>query len=161
MTFWTAVVQSNTFNFAILLLIFAVLYKKANISAFLEKIKNDIVETINNAKFEQENADKKLKDAQLSVKNLDEEIKSRFNEAEEKAAAIELQILNESESSSERIKNSYIKTIESEEKTVTASIERKTIDLSIDIAEKKIKAMLDANPNLHSEIVDKSIEELL
>lgn len=54
--FWNIIVESNTFNFAVLLLIFAILYKKLNISNTVEKIKQDVINTINNAKTEKENA---------------------------------------------------------------------------------------------------------
>ena len=50
--FWNIIVESNTFNFAVLLLIFAILYKKLNISNTVEKIKQDVINTINNAKTE-------------------------------------------------------------------------------------------------------------
>ena len=41
--FWNIIVKSNTFNFAVLLLIFAILFKKLNVSALVEKIKQDII----------------------------------------------------------------------------------------------------------------------
>lgn len=36
--FWNIIVESNTFNFAVLLVIFAVLYKKMNVADGIEKI---------------------------------------------------------------------------------------------------------------------------
>lgn len=79
--FWNIIVKSNTFNFAVLLLIFAILFKKLNVSALVEKIKQDIINTINNAKAERENAKNKLYDAQKSIENIEEEIKQRLDEA--------------------------------------------------------------------------------
>lgn len=35
--FWNIIVESNTFNFAVLLVIFAVLYKKMNVADGIEK----------------------------------------------------------------------------------------------------------------------------
>ena len=79
--FWNIIVKSNTFNFAVLLLIFAILFKKLNVSAIVEKIKQDIINTINSAKAERENAKNKLYDAQKSIENIEEEIKQRLDEA--------------------------------------------------------------------------------
>ena len=65
--FWNLIVESNTFNFAVLLIIFAVLFKKLNISSGVEKIKQDIINTINNAKNERENAKNKLLDTYFLI----------------------------------------------------------------------------------------------
>lgn len=48
--FWNIIVESNTFNFAVLLVIFAVLYKKMNVADGIEKIKQGIINSINSAK---------------------------------------------------------------------------------------------------------------
>ena len=91
--FWNIIVESNTFNFAVLLLIFAILYKKLNISNTVEKIKQDIINTINNAKTEKENAKNKLMEAEKSIEHIDEEIKQKLSEASIKGDDIAKQIL--------------------------------------------------------------------
>lgn len=90
--FWNIIVKSNTFNFAVLLLIFAILFKKLNVSALVEKIKQDIINTINNAKAERENAKNKLYDAQKSIEHIEEEIKQRLDEASLRGEGIAKQI---------------------------------------------------------------------
>ena len=54
--FWNIIVESNTFNFVVLLIIFAVLCKKMNVASGVEKIKQGIINSINSAKEEQERA---------------------------------------------------------------------------------------------------------
>ena len=80
--FWNIIVESNTFNFAVLLLIFAILYKKLNISNTVEKIKQDVINTINNEKVDliEKNisrvisAEEKTLSAQMTQKTLDASI---------------------------------------------------------------------------------------
>ena len=40
--FWNTIVQTNTFNFAILVLIFAIVFKKIKVGDILENLKEDI-----------------------------------------------------------------------------------------------------------------------
>lgn len=80
--FWNLIVQSNTFNFAILLLIFAIVFKKINLTAMIEKMKDSIIVMIENANNERENAKNELETAQKAVENLENEINEQIHRAE-------------------------------------------------------------------------------
>lgn len=158
MTFWNTIVETNTFNFAILLIIFAVLSVKMNFSGMLEKLKKDIIDTIENAKSENNNAKLKLKEAKNLSQNLQKELNDNSIRAEEKANAIEKQIIDNANKLVSSIENSARVTIESEEKTINTKISKKTLSESTKLAEFKIKKML--NPSLHDRIIEESIGEL-
>ena len=81
LNFWKLIVESNTFNFVVLILIFAILFKKINLADTIEKIRLDIVRTIDNVKKEQQDAKSKLANAQKAIEHIDDDIKERLNEA--------------------------------------------------------------------------------
>lgn len=158
--FWNIIVKSNTFNFAVLLLIFAILFKKLNVSALVEKIKQDIINTINNAKAERENAKNKLYDAQKSIEHIEEEIKQRLDEASLRGEGIAKQIAANADEQVKLIKKNISRVINAEEKTLSAKITEKTLKASIELAKQHIKNTLVNNPELHNKFIDESIDNI-
>ena len=158
--FWNIIVKSNTFNFAVLLLIFAILFKKLNVSALVEKIKQDIINTINNAKAERENAKNKLYDAQKSIEHIEEEIKQRLDEASLRGEGIAKQIAANADEQVKLIEKNISRVINAEEKTLSAKITEKTLKASIELAKQRIKNTLVNNPELHNKFIDESIDNI-
>lgn len=158
--FWNIIVKSNTFNFAVLLLIFAILFKKLNVSAIVEKIKQDIINTINSAKAERENAKNKLYDAQKSIENIEEEIKQRLDEASLRGEVIAGQISANTDEQVKLIEKNISRVINAEEKTLSAKITEKTLKASIELAKQHIKNTLANNPELHNKFIDESIDNI-
>ncbi len=158
--FWNIIVKSNTFNFAVLLLIFAILFKKLNVSALVEKIKQDIINTINNAKAERENAKNKLYDAQKSIEHIEEEIKQRLDEASLRGEGIAKQIAANADEQVKLIEKNISRVINAEEKTLSAKITEKTLKVSIELAKQHIKNTLVNNPELHNKFIDESIDNI-
>ena len=158
--FWNIIVKSNTFNFAVLLLIFAILFKKLNVSALVEKIKQDIINTINNAKAERENVKNKLYDAQKSIEHIEEEIKQRLDEASLRGEGIAKQIAANADEQVKLIEKNISRVINAEEKTLSAKITEKTLKASIELAKQHIKNTLVNNPELHNKFIDESIDNI-
>ena len=158
--FWNIIVKSNTFNFAVLLLIFAILFKKLNVSALVEKIKQDIINTINNAKAERENAKNKLYDAQKSIEHIEEEIKQRLDEASLSGEGSAKQIAANADEQVKLIEKNISRVINAEEKTLSAKITEKTLKASIELAKQHIKNTLVNNPELHNKFIDESIDNI-
>lgn len=158
--FWNIIVESNTFNFAVLLLIFAILYKKLNISNIVEKIKQDVINTINNAKTEKENAKNKLMEAEKSIEHIDEEIKQKLSEASIKGDDIAKQILANTNEKVDLIEKNISRVISAEEKTLSAQMTQKTLDASIELAKQHIKSLLKDNMDLHNKFIDESIDSI-
>ncbi len=154
---WNLIVESNTFNFAILLLIFAVLAEKIHLSDKLEKIKLDIINAIENARLERENANSELISTRKSVEHLEDEIKSRLNEASKKADGVSEKIFEEMQKQINSIEKNMHKAIESEEKTLSAKAAKTTLQNSVELAAKHIKTVLKNNPDLHNKFIEESI----
>ena len=160
MSIWRLIVESNTFNFAILLIIFAVLAEKLHISDAIEKMKQEIVTTIENAKQERENAKSELLSAEKSIENIEDEIKSRLQDASKRAEDISSKIMANTEEQIRSIENNIQKAIETEEKTISADAINQTLQKSVQLAEKHIKKQLKENPELHNKFIEESIGAL-
>ncbi len=160
LNFWILIVESNTFNFVVLILIFAILFKKINISDTIEKIRMDIVNTIDNVKKEQQDAKSKLADAQKAIEHIDEDIKDRMNEAGKRAESISKQISENTDAQVKLIEKNIERVINAEEKTLSAKMAQKTVKSSVELAKEHIINMLESNPELHKKYIDESIENL-
>ena len=139
---WDTLVKSNTFNFIVMLLILGWIVKKFAIKDSLEGLKNSVINSIEKAKEEKENALTELQKAEKSVENVAENILSK---TEEKIKQIE---------------DNIQRTVDAEEKTISAKLASKTAKASAELAKNHIKSMLKAHPELHKKYIDQSIEEL-
>lgn len=160
LNFWNLIVESNTFNFVVLILIFAILFKKINLEVTIEKIRLEIVNTIDNAKKEQEDARNKLTGAQKAIEHIEDDIKGRLKEASQRADGISKQISENTDAQVKLIEKNIERVITAEEKTLSAQMSEKAIKSSVAIAQEQIKRMLEANPDLHNKYIDESIENL-
>ena len=160
MNFWNAILESNTFNFAILLLIFSIFYKKLNVSSVIENLKSEIVKRIENAKQERLLANQKLQNAQKSVENLDDEIKAQLSDATQKAENLSNEIIATANKKATQISSNTKKIIEGEEKTLSAKLNDKVLKASIELAKEKIIKELETNPKLHEKFITESIGEI-
>lgn len=160
LNFWKLIVESNTFNFVVLILIFAILFKKINLADTIEKIRLDIVRTIENAKKEQQDAKSKLANAQKAIEHIDDDIKERLNEAGKRAESISKQILENTDNQVALIEKNIERVISAEEKTISASLAQKTVKSSVELAKKQIIEMLESNPELHKKYIDESIANI-
>lgn len=160
MSLWDMILETNTFNFVILLIILAVLYHVLHISQMLENLKNSIITSIENAKFEQANARNRLKDAQTNYDRLGDEIKAREEETIMKSNAIKSKILQDADFKIDAINKNAINMIAAEEKTINAKLTERTLKASIKLAKEIIINKLKENPELHNKFIDESIGEL-
>lgn len=160
MNFWNTIVQSNTFNFAVLLLIFAVLYKKMNISLSIDKLKNEIIQRIENAKLEHNQAEINLTKAVKSVENLEDEIKAKLADASLRADGLAKQIEKNAQEQIKLIKKNVQKVIAGEEKTLSAQMSQNVLKSAIELAKQQIVKTLEETPELHNKFIEESIGEI-
>lgn len=157
---WDLIVRSNTFNFVLLVAIFWFLFKKINISSFIEKLQQDIVNAIENAKKSKELAGEKLSKAKDSVQNLESDIKAQLEMANKTAKSISDNILSDTEKRIEIINGSIDRTIATEEKSLSAKLTEKAASAAVTIAKNHIINTLKNRPDLHDKYIDESIQEL-
>ena len=160
MNFWQTIVETNTFNFAILFLIIVVVFKKMNISQTIENIRLEIINKIKSAEAEKQIADEKLKNAQNSVNNLDSFIKEISLNAEKQADGLSKNIIFNAEKQINSIEKNVKGIISSEEKIIQQNATINTLKASTELAKEHIKEILKSNPALHDKFIDESLEEI-
>lgn len=157
---WDIILKSNTFNFAILILIFAILANKLNIGEKLDNLKQSIVKSIETAQLKKEEAARLLSNARQDVENLDEEISERLAKAQESASNIADAILKNAGEKARKFETEISKSIKAEEKIVCAKLSKQTAEAAILLAKEHIKNLLENNREFHRKFINESIEEL-
>lgn len=158
--FWDLIVRSNTFNFAVLLVILGILYHKLNISSAIEKMKAEVIAFIENSKNEREQAEKHLTDTKKSVENLDNEIKDSLEKSRILAQNVFDEIQSMAQKSVEKIEANVDKIIDNERRKTTTRLSKSTAQKAIEVATAKLKEKFEQNPELHKNYINQSIEIL-
>lgn len=126
----------------------------------IENIKNQIVQSIDRAKAEKEAADVKLKNAKDLASGVDAEIQTHIRNAQEKAAAIEAQIIEKAHIQEKYIDKNVDNLIFAEEKNIGNSAIEKTMQKASETAKEKIKSLLSSTPDLHKKFIEESIRKI-
>lgn len=158
--FWNLIVQSNTFNFAILVIIIAVVFVKIDLPKIIEKIRNDAAFAIENAELEKKNAARELKTAKKNVKNTDSEVEEKLKNAEKSAGLLSDEIKKNTDIQLRQIKNNVLRVVQAEEKKLSTKLTQETISNSVKLAKEKILAKLAEDTHLHKKFIEDSIGEL-
>ena len=158
--FWEMIVKTNTFNFAILLLIFAIIFVKLNIPKIIENIKNDIINTVDNAQSEKLTSLKELDQTKNLVKNTDNEVAQQLNRAKISAKTLENDIKSNTSQQITNIEKNIERVIKSEEQKTHNELTEKTINSAIELAKLKIKSSLKEDETLHNRLLDNCLDEL-
>lgn len=157
---WNTIVESNTFNFVIFVLILAWIFNKINIKGKIASLQQKIIKLIEDAKKEKDEAQNKLKQAEIAVENLPTELNEIIQDATKSATVISQKILTEAEKQLESIELNATKVIEAEEKLLISKLTKNTSMTSVETAKSKIEKTLSETPSLHEKYINESIEEL-
>ena len=157
---WNLILESNTFNFVVLLVILVIVMQKLHISDALENIKNEIIENIEKAKKTKQEAELSLADAKAKIEHLDDELGERIALATQQAHNVGEQIQENTKRRIKQIENNIEKVIETEEKTIITSLSDETSMESIKLAEEIKRKKLKDDPSLHDRYIQESIDEL-
>lgn len=157
---WDIIVKSNTFNFAILLLMLAIVLNKLDIKNKLEALKKEITNKIEQAQQQKEDAAKILSNARSDVEHLEEEVAQRLEQAKNNAQTITAEILKNAGEKAKKIEDGISRRIDAEEKAVSALLSKQTAIAAVELAKDFIIKNLDNNTELHKKFINESIEEL-
>ncbi len=158
--FWNLILESNTFNFIVLLVLAVIVMQKLKVGTVVQKLRDDIVDAIENSKQVREQARKHLDDAKHKIEHIDDEILGVLTLASKQADNVAASISEGVERKLQQIKNNTKKVIDAEEKTLIASLTDKTSRSSVELAKKYVKSRLVAEPDLHKKYIEESINEL-
>lgn len=157
---WNVIVESNTFNFIIFVMLLGLIIKKVNVAAAISALQQKIVKIIEEAKKERDDAHESLLQAEKAVENLDSELKEIVNDAQNSAKVLGEKILNEAQKQIEDIENNAQKVIEAEEKLLISNLAKQTSKQSVETAKSHITNVLAETPTLHEKYINESIDEL-
>ena len=158
LNFWNLIVQSNTFNFAVLVVIFVIVWQKLNFSEKLVSLKNEISDFIEKSKLAKSDAEKKLSDAQKEVSNLDKEIEKELKLANERADNVVACIEKMSKEGIKRLEKNVVTVIDNEARKVNNTLLNDVIDKAILKSEEILKTKFKENPSMHEEYINKSLK---
>lgn len=157
---WNIIVQSNTFNFVLFVLILAWVAKKIDVGQIISSLQAKIIKLIDDVKREHEAAKNELLNAEKAVENLPTELKEIIQDAEKSADVISKKIMTEAEKQLESINNNAQKVIDAEEKLLISTLTKNTSKASIEAAKSHIQNTLTEAPSLHEKYINESIDEL-
>ncbi len=160
MSVWNLILESNTFNFIVLVIIIAFLMKKVNAGTALENIKNTIIKRLNDSKAEREKALSELKTAEKAVENLDNEIKEHYDLTAKNVDGVIKQTEANTENQIAHIAKNAENAIENEEKQISAQILKNTAEKALLTAKDIIAAKLKEHPELHEKYINEAIEDI-
>ena len=160
MEIWTLIVKSNAFNFLILLglIIFAIKFFK--VGSLIEKACTKVKETVENSDLEKENSKVELQKANETIKNIANEVKEIFDNAQKSAELMGEKILKDADLQAKNIEQNAKKVMEFESKKVALNLTQKTALASLEVAKNHIKNTLKEKPQYHNDFIQKSIDEL-
>lgn len=157
---WNVIVESNTFNFILFVLIFAWIFKKINIKGIINSLQEKIVKIIEEVKKDKADAQNEFFQAEKAIEHLEEELQVIVGDAQKSAKVISNKILTEAKKQIEDIESNAKKIIDAEEKLLIAKLTKNTSHASVETAESHIKCVLEQTPTLHEKYIDESIDEL-
>ena len=160
MNIWNLIVDSNTFNFIVLVLIIYFLIRKMNLVSILETLRTNIANKIELSKTERKKADMQLKEAKNSVANLNNEINQLEETNKKNVEDAVKQTAENADIQAANILNNAKNVIENEEKKISSKLLQAAEDEAVKIAKDKITAKLNANPKLHNKYIDEAIEDI-
>lgn len=157
---WQLIVESNTFNFIVFVLILAFIFKKIDVNSIITALQAKIIKILDEVKKEHEEAKSALLNAEKAVENLDSELNVIVEDAQKSATVIGEKILTEAKKQIESINSNAQKVIEAEEKLLISKLTKNTSKTSVEAAKAHIQNVLNETPTLHEKYINESIDEL-
>jgi F0F1-type ATP synthase membrane subunit b/b' len=152
------ILGSNLFNFIIVLAVVIWLIKKANLSAAIVKIKNDIIEIINNIENERAVKRNHLVNIKMKVQNVNQEVQKIINEGEQVAKSLSENIITDANKQAEEVVKKAETSVENQKQVVSNEIMTKVTGAAFYVAEEHIKQAID--DRLHRKYIEEFIDNL-
>lgn len=154
--FISRAVLSNFVLFAVILV--AVLRYGAKAPSKIQKMQEDITETIEISKVTKNESETKLNRMEESIAHLSDEIEAILTETEGKAKLVGEKIIEDANKTVLIVKDNTVKTIENSRVLLKNDLIKRASLASIEIAKSHILEELNKNSELHNRLIDESIE---
>ena len=157
---WQIIVQSNTLNFLIVLVVVLFIVSKLDVKSKLEAIKDEIRTYVDNSSQEKESAEKELDEINEKIKHLPDEIADIKQSAENNIRGIEKRINEEIEEKKKDIENNAKRILGLETKKFKSRLSGILSQASIDLAKNNALEQLNNNRELHDRYINEAIDEI-
>ena len=160
MEIWNIIVKTNTFNFIIFILLFALIFKFVNISKVLSGMQSKIAKYIDDSESTKADSANKLKEAQQTVAKVGEEINEILTNTDLNAMRLNRKMMADANVSAENILKSADKLNDSKGRKIISELSQNTAAASVELAKKHIINVLEQKPQYHAKFIQDSIEEM-
>lgn len=157
---WQKILESNLFNFVLMLVLLDYILKKLNLSDKLEQGRKSIEDKINNSKLAKENAIKELYKLQEKTKEVNNEAHEILVKTNSNAIMVGEKIVEEAQKQAYEFGKNLDKIVESNQKAVKNSLTEKTAKTAVKIAQDYIEDKLENDRTLHIKFINESIDAL-
>lgn len=157
---WSKILESNLFNFVLMLVLLDWILKKTNMSDKLEQGRKSIEDKINNSKLAKENAIKELFELQEKSKDVAKEAHEILTKSNANAVMVGEKIVEDAKKQANEFGKNLDKIVESNQKAVKNSLREKTSQTAVKIAQDYIEDRLENDRSLHIKFINESIDAL-
>lgn len=153
-------VESNTVNFIIMVILLYVILKKVHLGAAFEKMIDSIKNNIEKSEHTKRKSLETLENSKNKMEKLPEDLAALEKTSGDKIKAFEDKITSNTKKTISDLNSSIARVMEIEEKKISNLITEKTSKDSVNLAKSKIIDLLNKNPELHNQFIQQSLDEL-
>ena len=153
-------IQSNTLNFLIVLLILGFIIKKLNIGMKVDCIKGEIASFVENSENEKKQAEQNLARINDKLAKLPVVIERIKKSTENNIKNIEANVQKKTEIQKQDISKNAERLFKLETKKFKTGLTNLLSEKSVDLAKENAINQLKENPLLHKKYIDSAIDEL-
>lgn len=157
---WNSILQSNLFNFVLMLFLLAWIFKKCNLAEKLEEGRKSIENKILQSKLAKEQALNDLYAVQEKTKEIDDKIFEILEKSNKNAKMVGEKILQNAELSIKNLNDNLKQTIDTNAKALNIKMTNKTIDTILEVTKQHIQKELKSDKTLHFKFINESIDAL-
>lgn len=160
MEIWNLIVQSNTFNFIIFVILLAIIVKYAKVGSLIEKMQEKIRQFVEDSDKAKADSVQELENAENQFKTVGKEVKSILDDADLSSVRLSRKIFADAKVKSDEIVLNADKVNDANGKKIIYSLSVATAIASVEIAKKHIVRTLGKKPQYHAKFIEDSINEL-
>ena len=153
-------INTNTVNFIIMVLILGYLVKKMNLGKSFEQGIDSVKALISKSDDAKSTSKKHFDEAQALINGLPKDIKTLENNSAEKIDIFKAKISDNTQKAITNIAANVEKSVSIEEKKISNLLTEQTSKDAILQTKTNLEEMLAKNPELHNKFIENSIKEL-
>lgn len=157
---WSNILNSNAFNFAVMVLFFAILIKYLKLPEKIENQRADIQQTVEASDNMKKAAKEALEKVEKSLETLPAEIDKILENANNASKAFEAKSKEEIEKLVLSIKETANRQVAAEEKQAQSVLSKNIGKASVDIANRQVKTAFNNNSELHRKFISDFINSI-